>query len=78
MAAIAFSLWFKLLQRPGVKVSELNLWKFINPVVGAILSWLLVPDENPEWLTISGMIIITAIIDNVLQKYKRDLFRIEN
>jgi drug/metabolite transporter (DMT)-like permease len=60
MAAFAFSLWFKLLQRPGVKVSELNLWKFLIPVVGAILSWLLVPDENPEWLTVSGMIIITT------------------
>ncbi|MFA5820409.1 MAG: DMT family transporter [Bacteroidales bacterium] len=60
MAAFAFSLWFKLLQRPGVKVSELNLWKFIIPVVGAILSWLLVPDEKPEWLTVSGMVIITA------------------
>jgi drug/metabolite transporter (DMT)-like permease len=60
MAAFAFSLWFKLLQRPGVKVSELNLWKFIIPVVGAGLSWLLVPDEKPEWLTIAGMVIITA------------------
>ena len=60
MAASAFSLWFKLLQRPGVKVSELNLWKFVIPVVGAILSWLLIPDEHPEWLTVSGMIIITV------------------
>lgn len=60
MSAYAFSLWFKLLQRPHVKVSELNLWKFIIPVVGAILSWILVPGENPEWLTISGMVIITA------------------
>jgi drug/metabolite transporter (DMT)-like permease len=60
MAAFAFSLWFKLLQRPGVKVSELNLWKFLIPVVGAVLSWLIVPDEKPEWLTISGMIIITT------------------
>lgn len=60
MAAFAFSLWFKLLQRPGVKVSELNLWKFIIPVVGAVLSWLIVPGENPEWITLSGMIIITA------------------
>jgi len=60
MSAFAFSLWFKLLQRPGVKVSELNLWKFIIPVVGAILSWLLVPGESPEWLTVSGMIIITC------------------
>jgi drug/metabolite transporter (DMT)-like permease len=59
MSAFAFSLWFKLLQRPGVKVSELNLWKFIIPVVGAILSWLLVPGEHPEMLTIAGMVVIT-------------------
>jgi drug/metabolite transporter (DMT)-like permease len=59
MAASAFSIWYKLLQRPAVKVSELNLWKFINPITGAILSWLLIPDENPELLTISGMVIIT-------------------
>jgi drug/metabolite transporter (DMT)-like permease len=60
MSAYAFSLWYKLLQRPHVKVSELNLWKFLIPVVGAILSWILVPGENPEWLTIGGMIIITV------------------
>ncbi len=60
MAAVAFSIWFKLLQRPGVKVSDLNLWKFIIPVAGAVLSWLLVPGEHPDWLTVSGMIIITS------------------
>jgi drug/metabolite transporter (DMT)-like permease len=60
MAASAFSIWYKLLQRPGVKVSELNLWKFITPCIGAVLSWLLVPDEHPELLTISGIIIITG------------------
>jgi drug/metabolite transporter (DMT)-like permease len=60
MSAAAFSIWYKLLQRPGVRVSELNLWKFIIPVVGAILSWILVPGEKPEWLTIAGMVIITA------------------
>jgi drug/metabolite transporter (DMT)-like permease len=59
MAASAFSIWFKLLQRPGVRVSELNLWKFITPVAGAGLSWMLIPDEHPEWLTIIGIIIIT-------------------
>jgi drug/metabolite transporter (DMT)-like permease len=59
MASAAFSIWFKLLQRPGVKVSELNLWKFLTPVTGALLSWLLIKDEYPEWLTIAGMIIIT-------------------
>jgi len=60
MSAFAFSLWYLLLQRPGVRVSELNLWKFLIPVVGAILSWLLVPGEKPEWLTVTGMLIITA------------------
>ncbi len=60
VSAAAFSIWYKLLQRPNVRVSELNLWKFIIPVVGAILSWLLVPGEKPEWLTITGMVIITA------------------
>jgi len=62
MAAAAFSLWFKLLQRPGVKVSELNLWKFIIPGVGAMLSWLLVPNERPEWLTITGIVIIIVAL----------------
>ena len=72
MAAVAFSLWFLLLQRPGVKVSELNLWKFIIPVVGAILSWLLVPDEHPELLTITGMIIITASLIMFYWSAKKD------
>jgi drug/metabolite transporter (DMT)-like permease len=60
MAAASFSIWFTLIQRPGVKISELNLWKFIIPVVGAILSWVFIPDEHPEWLTVLGMIIITV------------------
>jgi len=77
MAAVAFSLWFMLLQRPGVKVSELNLWKFIIPVVGAILSWLLVPDEHPELLTITGMIIITASLIMFYWSTKRDAIRLE-
>jgi drug/metabolite transporter (DMT)-like permease len=59
-SAFAFSIWYYLLQRPGVKVSELNLWKFIIPAVGALLSWVFVPDEHPEWLTIAGILIITV------------------
>jgi drug/metabolite transporter (DMT)-like permease len=62
MAAAAFSIWYKLLQRPGVKVSELNLWKFITPVAGAIFSWMLIKDEHPEWLTFVGMIVITIAL----------------
>jgi drug/metabolite transporter (DMT)-like permease len=78
MAASAFSIWFKLLQRPGVKVSELNLWKFIIPVVGAILSWLLVPNEKPEWLTISGMIIITVSLIMFYKSTKENISEKDN
>lgn len=71
VSAMAFSIWYKLLQRPHVKVSELNLWKFIIPVVGAILSWLLVPGEKPEWLTIMGMVIITVSLIGFYKNGKR-------
>ena len=71
VSAAAFSIWYKLLQRPQVQVSELNLWKFIIPVVGAILSWMLVPGEKPEWLTIAGMIIITASLIGFYKNGKR-------
>jgi len=59
MSAFTFSKWYQLLQRPEVKVSELNLWKFIIPVFGAILSWILVPDENSDWVTIAGIVVIS-------------------
>lgn len=60
VSAAAFSIWYKLLRRQGVKVSELNLWKFLLPVVGAVLSWIMLPEESPELLTIIGMVIIAG------------------
>ncbi len=59
MSAFTFSRWYVLLKRPEVKVSELNLWKFIIPVFGAILSWIIVPGEHADWVTIAGIIIIS-------------------
>lgn len=58
MSAAAFSIWFILLNRPGVKVSELNVWKFLIPVFGALLSWIILPDEKAEFLSVSGMVFI--------------------
>ncbi|MGQ8338779.1 DMT family transporter [Sunxiuqinia sp. A32] len=62
LSAAAFSIWFGLLQRPGVKVSVLNTWKFLIPVSGAILSWLILPDESPNWISVSGMIVIAIAL----------------
>lgn len=59
MSAFTFSVWYTLLKRPYVRVSELNLWKFIIPVFGAILSWFIVPGEEPDWVIITGMAIIS-------------------
>lgn len=60
--AVAFSLWYGMLQQPGVKVSELNMWKFIVPITGCILSWLLLPGEVPTITSVTGIIIITVAL----------------
>ena len=70
LSAIAISIWFILLKRPGVKVSDLNFWKFLIPLVGAILAWIILPDEKPGWIAITGMIII-AVSLILLNIYKR-------
>ncbi|MHB8790904.1 MAG: DMT family transporter [Desulfobulbaceae bacterium] len=62
LSAIAFSLWFVLLRRPGIRVSEVNIWKFIIPVFGAALSWLLLPEESPTTSAVTGMACIALSI----------------
>jgi len=60
--AAAFSLWYGLLQKPEVKVSELNVWKFLVPVTGCILSWLLLVGEKPDISSIFGILIIISAL----------------
>jgi drug/metabolite transporter (DMT)-like permease len=62
LSATAYSIWFGLIRRPGVKVSALNVWKFLIPVFGAILSWVMLPEENPELVVVAGMAIITLAL----------------
>jgi drug/metabolite transporter (DMT)-like permease len=58
MSATAFSIWFILLRRPGIKVSVLNVWKFLIPVFGAMLSWIILPEDKPQFVAVTGMILI--------------------
>lgn len=60
LSAAAFTIWYSLLKRPGVKVSLLNVWKFLIPVSGAILSWIIMPDEKPDLISILGMAVIAT------------------
>ncbi len=60
--AIGFTTWYYLLQLPGVKVSEINIWKFTVPVFGVILSWILLSNESPNLYSILGIVIISFSI----------------
>ena len=60
LSAAAISIWFVLLKRPGVKVSVLNVWKFLIPGSGAILSWIILENEKPDLISVLGMIIIAV------------------
>jgi drug/metabolite transporter (DMT)-like permease len=70
VSAIAFSLWFHLLTK--VKVSQLNIWKFLIPVFGAITSWLILPDESPSlWPIIGLLFVVTGILTANVREKKR-------
>ncbi len=56
ISATAFAIWFHLLSK--IKVSILNLWKFLIPLSGAALSWLLLPGESPTLASLAGMALI--------------------
>ena len=72
LSALAISIWIILLKRPGIMVSDLNLWKFLIPLFGALFSWILLPAEKPQALTATGMFIITlALVISGLLKRKK-------
>jgi len=77
LSAIAISIWIILLKRPGIKVSDLNLWKFLIPLFGALFSWILLPAEQPQALTSAGMLIITLalVISNLLKRKNRSIIQ---
>lgn len=60
--AVSFSIWYGLLNREGVKVSELNMWKFVVPVTGCILSWTLLASETPDIPSVIGILIIVGAL----------------
>ncbi|OVE74063.1 hypothetical protein BVX94_01930 [bacterium B17] len=58
LSAVAFSIWFHLLKT--IKVSRLNIWKFLIPVFGALFSWILLPSESPSVPAVTGLIFVTV------------------
>lgn len=60
ISIFGFNFWFTALQAGDTKVSDMNMTRLINPILGAILSWMLIPDEVPTIATVLGMIIIVS------------------
>jgi len=74
LSASAIAIWYTLLKTPGISVSGLNMWKFIIPVFGAILSWLILPDEHPDFVSVLGMVLIaTALITVNARKRQQEI-----
>ncbi|MEG0789014.1 MAG: DMT family transporter [Alistipes sp.] len=60
VSVFAFSFWFIALQSKGAKVSDINMCRLINPILGAVLSWIMLAGEYPTVSTVSGMLIIVS------------------
>lgn len=72
LSAAAITIWYSLLKRPGVKVSLLNVWKFLIPVSGAALSWVLLSNEKPDLASIIGMIVIAISLVSLNYANRRE------
>ncbi len=53
ISVFAFSFWFMALRTEGTKVSDINMCRLINPVLGAVLSWIMLPGEYPDFSTVA-------------------------
>lgn len=60
ISVFAFSFWFMALQSPHTKVSDINMCRLINPILGAVLSWTMLAGEYPTFSTVTGMVIIVS------------------
>ncbi len=60
ISVFAFSFWFMALRTEGTKVSDINMCRLINPVLGAVLSWIMLPGEYPDFSTVAGMAVIVS------------------
>ncbi|MEG1750063.1 MAG: DMT family transporter [Tannerellaceae bacterium] len=81
ISVFAFSLWFMALQAPRTKVSDINMCRLINPILGAVLSWIMLTGEYPTFSTVAGMLIIVSSLiiyfkgETVVKRIRKGLSR---
>lgn len=57
ISAIAFTLWFQVLKH--VKASEISIFKFTIPIIGAFSSALVIPGETMSAFTLIGLVLVS-------------------
>lgn len=57
ISAIAFTLWFNLLRY--VKASEITVFKFTIPIIGALSSAIIIPGETMSVYVLLGLILVS-------------------
>lgn len=62
VSSAGFSIWYHLLTKRRESLISMNIWKFIMPVTGGILGWIIMPDDSPTLLAISGMLTVALSI----------------
>ncbi|WP_320128861.1 DMT family transporter [uncultured Sphaerochaeta sp.] len=72
ITAIAVSLWMVILMQPQVRISTISMWKFLIPSLGAVLSWIFIPDDKPSLLMVFVILaIVFAVVFTVSNPEKQ-------
>ena len=58
ISAIAFTLWYKILKH--VKASEITIYKFTIPIIGAISSAIIIPGESISFYSFTGLVLVSV------------------
>lgn len=62
ISIFAFSFWFIALRVGDTEVSDIYMSRMIHPIIGASMSWWLMPNESPQWSTVMGMTFIVLAL----------------
>lgn len=62
VSSAGFSMWYYLLAKRKENLISMNIWKFIMPVAGGILGWIIMPNDDPNVKSIFGMLIVALSI----------------
>ena len=67
ITSVSVSLWFEIVNREHVKLTDISMWKLLIPLVGAISNWILVKQDKP---TVFSVLALFGIMISILVSLK--------